>query len=91
MPVQVGQAKVQHAVAEGEARVDQCGPRPVADHAVFGETVPELELTYGLRSRAEEHAIDARAPKVVAQGEQASLDVFDSGSPVTGPHGSHLG
>ena len=90
VPVEVRQAQVEHPVAEGEARVDERGPRPVADHPVLGEAVPSLELAYRLRGRAEEHAVDAGAPKVVAQGEQAALDVFDSGAPVTGPHGSHL-
>jgi hypothetical protein len=90
MPMQVWQAKVEHPVAEGETRIDERGPRPIADQAVFIEAMASLELTYSLRCRAEEHAIDARTPKVVAQSEQAALDVFNGGAPVAGPHRSHV-
>ena len=56
---------------------------------VLGEFVTELELAHGVRGRAEKHAVDAGPTEIVAEREQAALDVFYGGAPVAGPHGSH--
>ncbi len=77
--MEVRHAQVEHAVAQREARVDERRPGLVGHEPVLGEPVLALEGSHGLRGGAQEHAVDAGRPKVVAEGEQAALDVFDGG------------
>ncbi len=89
--VEVRHAQVQHAVAEGECRVDQRGPRRISDDPVLGEAVFVLERLDRFPRAAEEHAVDAGATEVVPEHEQAALYVLNSGTPVTGAHRLHRG
>ncbi len=77
--VEVRHTQIEHAVAQREACVDECRPGLLGHEPVLGEPVLALEGSHGLRGGPQEHAIDARRPKVIAEGEQAALDVFDGG------------
>jgi hypothetical protein len=75
--MEMGQAQVEHAIAEGESRIDERRPCLVAYLAVLGEAVLELECADRLGRLAEEYAINPRWAEVVAQSEKSALDIFD--------------
>ena len=89
VPVKVRESQVEHAIAEREARVDQRRPCCSADNAVLSEPMLPLEGADGFCGQPKEDAIDPRRPKIVAEGEKASLYVFDGRAPGAGAHGSH--
>ncbi len=77
--VEVRHAQVEHAIAQREARIDKRRPGLIADEPVLGKTVLSLEAANRLRGRAQEHPVNAGRPQLIAEGEQATLDIFDGG------------
>ena len=56
-----------------------------ATHDAVGDGVDLMRFG----GQAEKDAVDPGRPEIVAEREEASLYVFDSGAPVAGPHESH--